>query len=1304
MAAWANAANAAMLAEAFRIAGRADLMASYRDAAITAYRHASGLADPMLDATQNIGEGSIRGRDLKMTAAGFLYNVTGDPVYEQVVNAESVCTSSVAELEDGTRNQVWATAAYLTTPQPVRFPALQANMRASVIQEAQTKEAGLVDARPSRRATDNRTGYFRTIQNVQRTMIAHAVSESQAEKDFFHKALALEADWSLGRNPLNMIEMTTATTPLASKRSVEYMYTTGRDDGVPGLHPGHTPYLNLDDWWTGMVMGSPSRLYSGGYPADFKNTWPIAEGYFSSPWVWAHSEFTPQQTMRGKTALYAYLYGLASGGSAPPPPPPPATAILTVAKAGTGSGSVGSSPAGIDCGSDCSEAYAVGSVVTLQASPASGSAFAGWSGACSGTGACNVTLSAAQSVVASFEPATTSRTYGNGGSPWRIAPTGTTRIQAESFDTGGEGVAYHDNDASNNGGQYRSEGVDIEGTSDTGGGFNVGWVNAGEWLEYSVDVAAPGTYDLKLRTARQPKGSASVRVLLDGVDKTGSLAVPRTNGWQTWTDVVRTGVNLQAGRQLLRIAMVGSEFNLNWIEITAIATAPQPTLSVSRSGSGSGTVSSSPAGISCGADCSEPYPSGTSVTLTAVAASGSTFAGWSGACTGTGACAVTLSVAQAVVATFNTAPVQPVRGTYGNGGNPWLIGAAGTTRIQAENYDTGGEGVAYHDNDASNNGGQYRSDGVDVEGTADAGGGYNVGWIDPGEWLEYTVYVEAAGTYDLELRLARQPDGNSAASVAFGGVDKTGSLTVPSTGAWQAWTDVAKTGLLLSAGRQVMRLSLGTSPYNVNWIELTRVVPPAALSVSRPGNGSGSVVSSPAGIDCGGDCSEVYATGTTVTLTASPATGSAFAGWGGACTGTGPCTVTMSAAQAVTATFDTATSIYGDAVAPDWQNWSWGDVVDFGGTSPVKAGTHAINITYTEGWGGLSLRRGAALGTAGYAALRFWVHGGTGADKTLAVTTHAEDTTGESTRVLVTAVANAWTEITVPLRALGYPPAIKRVTIMNFTPDPQGMVTVDELRLEAVSGPLSPLAVAKAGPGIGSVTSWPPGIQCGSDCSEGYAPGHERDAHACAGGRVDLQRLDGRLHGRGPVHGRDERRAFRDRHVRRQHRGRRRALGRPGRREQPRRRALRLAGRGARRDRQRPDGRRPAADDGRAGGRLPAGGRRAARRPLRRARERHRDGRPRERPRPRRARDRALPRDRGHVRREHVLRASPKGRCWARRRRTSGSSRWWATPSARATATSAASRTRAGWRTPPAPGPRTTPAGIAATAPWQGVR
>lgn len=78
------------------------------------------------------------------------------------------------------------------------------------------------------------------------------------------------------------------------------------------------------------------------------------------------------------------------------------TYSLTVTKAGTGLGTVTSSPAGVSCGSDCSQFYNSGTVVALPATPAAGSSFAGWSGACTGTGSCNVTMSAAKSVTATF--------------------------------------------------------------------------------------------------------------------------------------------------------------------------------------------------------------------------------------------------------------------------------------------------------------------------------------------------------------------------------------------------------------------------------------------------------------------------------------------------------------------------------------------------------------------------------------------------------------------------------------------------------------------------------------------------------------------------------------------------------------------------------------------------------------------------------------------------------------------------------------------------------------------------------------
>jgi len=168
---------------------------------------------------------------------------------------------------------------------------------------------------------------------------------------------------------------------------------------------------------------------------------------------------------------------------------PPTSFALTVTKGGTGTGTVASAPAGISCGPTCSANFDSGAVVNLTATPDSGSTFAGWSGVCSGTGACSVTMDAAKSVSANF-------------------------------------------------------------------------------------TANPGPF----------------------------------------------------------------------------------TLTVAKSGLGTGTVTSTPSGISCGTTCSASFANGTVVSLAATPDTGSTFAGWSGACSGTGACSVTMDAAKSVNANFNSNP------------------------------------------------------------------------------------------------------------------------------------------------------------------------------------------------------------------------------------------------------------------------------------------------------------------------------------------------------------------------------------------------------------------------------------------------------------------------------------------------------------------------------------------------------------------------------------------------------------------------------------------------------------------------
>jgi hypothetical protein len=144
-------------------------------------------------------------------------------------------------------------------------------------------------------------------------------------------------------------------------------------------------------------------------------------------------------------------------------------------------------------------------------------------------------------------------------------------LQAEDFRDGG----YGDSTAGNYGNRYRATDVDIEATSDAGGGFNVGWIGAGEWLDYDIRVQTAGYYDLSARVA-SPYTGKSFRVLVNGQDVTGSISVPGTGAWQTWQTVTRPNVYLPAGIHRATVAAITSGFNLNWISMSASAGLTHP--------------------------------------------------------------------------------------------------------------------------------------------------------------------------------------------------------------------------------------------------------------------------------------------------------------------------------------------------------------------------------------------------------------------------------------------------------------------------------------------------------------------------------------------------------------------------------------------------------------------------------------------------------------------------------------------------------------------------------------------------------
>src|SRR5437762_881494 len=147
-------------------------------------------------------------------------------------------------------------------------------------------------------------------------------------------------------------------------------------------------------------------------------------------------------------------------------------------------------------------------------------------------------------------------------------------FEAENFDLGGEGVAYHDNTPGNQGGSYRlTEDVDIVVSSDAlGGGYVVNYFETGEWLAYTINVAASAQYNIEIRASSEFANSA-FHVEIDGQDVTGPIIVPNTGGWSVFQWVGKQGVPIATGKHVLKIFADQQYFNLNSIRVTA-AQAP----------------------------------------------------------------------------------------------------------------------------------------------------------------------------------------------------------------------------------------------------------------------------------------------------------------------------------------------------------------------------------------------------------------------------------------------------------------------------------------------------------------------------------------------------------------------------------------------------------------------------------------------------------------------------------------------------------------------------------------------------------
>jgi endoglucanase len=392
-------------------------------------------------------------------------------------------------------------------------------------------------------------------------------------------------------------------------------------------------------------------------------------------------------------------------------------------------------------------------------------------------------------------------------------------IPATDFDLGRCGKAYSDKDiadyhvsngtytAWNTGWSYRNDGVDIEPSNDVApgtNGYNIGWTADNEWVQYSADIDSSAAYTVKFRYS--VLGAASkIRLQSNNADITGSISVPSTGGYQSWTDLTINDIILYKGPQQLKVVFDkgGANFSLmsfslskkiEEVKLKAVSaeTYKQSELiyltcnkmlvdSTVRADSFSCTVNGDPVSIT---------------TLMANSANPSQ---------------IILSLSQQIFdidnikLSYSGSYVKATDGTVLQDFNDLQVKnnlpvyTLVPGKIEAESFSV--------------------NQGLVLETTTDAGGGQNVGYTNTGDYLDYRVRVLKSSKYYMEIRVA---SGGAAGRIDVQQINAEGTVidsvlvNIPVTGGWQTWKTIGTT-IDLTAGICTLRIKILQPEFNLNW-------------------------------------------------------------------------------------------------------------------------------------------------------------------------------------------------------------------------------------------------------------------------------------------------------------------------------------------------------------------------------------------------------------------------------------------------------------------------------------------------------
>ncbi len=403
-------------------------------------------------------------------------------------------------------------------------------------------------------------------------------------------------------------------------------------------------------------------------------------------------------------------------------------------------------------------------------------------------------------------------------------------IQAENFDSGADGIAFHDANGNKegDGSAYRTDATGID-VVKGGTGYAIGYGEVGEWMEYTVNVKEAGIYSYDISYSA-PEDGAAISLALSGANgitplTADKVVLAKTGAWGTYKSAHnRLLLPLEEGEQVIRLNITGGTgtYVINIDKLTFNRIEVNNDIKIALSSDPASTMAGSKAIITADVESEAEiknvkfYVNGAlNKTLTAAPYELAYTPTVKGTYTIT-AIATDVDDKQSEIASY-VLNVTAKRSAYKSVSIPGII--------EAENFDKGEEGLTFHDTDNEDQGGtKYRSDngGVDI---VTGNGGYALGYTAVNDWTEYTVNVKEAGKYTCVSTVSSGATGSSftISLMKDGKATTLWTVSVPQTGnnSWDTYKEVKSTAQRsIEEGQQTFRITIKGANCNIDKINL----------------------------------------------------------------------------------------------------------------------------------------------------------------------------------------------------------------------------------------------------------------------------------------------------------------------------------------------------------------------------------------------------------------------------------------------------------------------------------------------------